>query len=181
MMHESDKRLNSKNSIMTAIFLLIISLNLNCNIYTQTISSLNTSQFRSTTSIQASATPLLPLTDFSGQQDSFSDQIYVHVASINGFTLQLMMLFVLICIISLLLLSIQAFVAYDKFQQLYGDELSFGLIVRSLFKTVFVRFMVFKQMRRFFNKGCSVSLICDMKSISRKSFICKETGNPSNF
>jgi hypothetical protein len=142
MQQKTTEHLNSSANTMLITFLLL-SMNFNGNIYTQTTPSHPSASF----ALEPSSTTSLAS---SQQKPHVAD---VEVASVNGFTLQLMLLSVLICIIGLLLLSIQAFVAYDKFQQLYGDELNFALVIKNIFKSLLVRFMVYRQIKVFFNQG----------------------------
>jgi hypothetical protein len=130
------------------VTLLSISIDSNENIFKQASS---TSQNRASPIAEAlvsSADSIISVTNEVVKKQDGTDP-----AAINNLTLQLLLLFVLLCILAVLFLSIQAFVEYEKFQQLYGDELKFRLIIKNLMKSLFVRFMVFKQMKTLFRKG----------------------------
>ena len=98
---------------------------------------------------------------------------------IHNFTLQLLLLFVLVCIIGVLFLSIQAFVEYEKFKQLYGDELNIGLILKNLFKSIYVRLLVYKQKKIFFRRGHNIkqTQFDLLKSILKQQFSIYEKSN----
>jgi hypothetical protein len=78
------------------------------------------------------------------------------LSTLHNYTLQIFLLFVLVCIIGVLFLSIQAFVEYEKFKQLYGAELKVILILKNLFKSIYIRLLVYKQKKLLFLRGRNV-------------------------
>ena len=74
----------------------------------------------------------------------------------STYTLQILLFLGLACVISVLFLSIQIFVEYQKFKQLYGRDLSLNVIFRNLFKSVYIRILVYKQKKIFAHRGRNV-------------------------
>jgi hypothetical protein len=74
-----------------------------------------------------------------------------------SYKLQILLFLGLASVISFLFISIQIFVEYQKFKQLYGHDLRLSVILKNLFKSIYIRILVYKQKYIFFHKGRNLS------------------------